>query len=87
MSAKTKDRERLLDYSNQQADFSKGKNKTKRIGRCELSQTEGHQFFSNFLFLYIHHLLHLSIILYQQKSHSNQFIVNISQNKGILSIE
>ena len=62
MSVKTKDREWLLDYSNQQADFSKEKDS------CQLSQTEGHQLFSNFLFLYVHHLPYLSIIRYQKKT-------------------
>ena len=32
MSVKTVDREWILDYSHHQADFSKGKNKIKRIG-------------------------------------------------------
>ena len=68
MSVKTKDREWLLDYSNQQADFSKEKTKPKGKDSCQLSQTEGHQLFSNFLFLYVHHLTHLSIILYQKKA-------------------
>ena len=60
MSVKTKDREWLLDYSNQQADFSKEKTKPKGKDSCQLSQTEGHQLFSNFLFLYFHHLIYLS---------------------------
>ena len=50
----------LLDYSNQQADFSKEKTKPKGKDSCQLSQTEGHQLFSNFLFLYFHHLIYLS---------------------------
>ena len=67
MSVKTKDREWLLDYSNQQADFSKEKTKPKGKDSCQLSQTEGHQLFSNFLFLYFHHHTHQSIILNQKK--------------------
>ena len=43
--------------------------------------------FLTFSFFYAHHLTHLSIILYQKKSYSNHFLVNISQNQGILSVE
>ena len=60
MSVKTKDREWLLDYSNQQADFSKEKTKPKGKDSCQLSQTEGHQLFSSFLLVYFHHLIYLS---------------------------
>ena len=86
MSVKTVDREWLLDYSHHQADFSKGKKQNQKDSTAASSPKQRD---TNSLLTFSFRIFIISPIYHpkSEKSHSKQFLVNISQNKGILRIE